>query len=201
MKEGDVGLASHGTGQKRFARARWPQKQDTFGNARPDIEELLWIAQKFNDLFELFFGLLRAGDVVKGDFLFEVGRIRESGLALPERHGAVVGAGYLAHQKINKSADDKKRQQKWQDISEKHRSARRALGFVVEIFYGFRRHPEALQDFRQSGTRFFDADFFLAVFQKNQNAVFGNLDFVHLAILDLACHLREGDLPGAAVIT
>ena len=57
--------------QQSFAAPRRTQKEHALGDPRADIEKLLRIPQKFDNLLELLLGFLDTGDVVESRFLPE----------------------------------------------------------------------------------------------------------------------------------
>ena len=75
-------LACNGSGKKSFSGSGGAHQQYPFWNASAQPGEFFWFLQKFDDLSQLFFGLINSGDIFKRNFF---GLIRHQlGAALPE---------------------------------------------------------------------------------------------------------------------
>src|SRR5215472_17410412 len=94
-EERNIGFTGHGPRQQGLARAGMTYQEDALGDAAAQLLELLRFTQEFDDLTQLFFGLIHAGDVFEGDFLLlhreqagaalaEAQRLVASGLHLPD---------------------------------------------------------------------------------------------------------------------
>ena len=88
-EEGHAGLAGHGAGQQRLARARRPDQQDALGNLGPQGGIAAGVLEEVDDFLQLVLGLVAAGHVVEGDAGVVVGRT--AGLALAEAHHRLAG--------------------------------------------------------------------------------------------------------------
>src|SRR5882757_4356232 len=62
-KERDVGFTRNGTGQEGLAGAWRSNQKDALGDPATQLLELLRLAQEFDDLLQLFLGLIHAGHV------------------------------------------------------------------------------------------------------------------------------------------
>ena len=79
--EGHPGLAGAGAGQQGLAGARRAHQQHAVGDARPQRVELFGALEELDDLFQLFFFLVLAGDVGKGGGLLVGGLVLDFGAA------------------------------------------------------------------------------------------------------------------------
>src|SRR5262249_17436491 len=66
-EEGDVRLAGDGGGEQRLAGAGGTYEQPTLRDLAPQPLKFLRVLQVFDDLLELLFRLVDAGDILKGD--------------------------------------------------------------------------------------------------------------------------------------
>src|SRR6516164_1713614 len=57
-EERHVGLAGHSAGQQGLAGSRRSNEQDTLGNAAAELLKFLRLAEIFDDLLQLFLGLI-----------------------------------------------------------------------------------------------------------------------------------------------
>ena len=95
-EEGDIRFAGDGAREQRLAGAGRSHQQHALRDAAAEALELLRIAKVFDDLFQLFLGLVDAGDILEGDatrFLGQHPRLR-----LAEAHGAPAAGLHLAHE-------------------------------------------------------------------------------------------------------
>ena len=95
-KNGHARLAGDAAREQRLARARRADEQHALRDAPAELGELLRVLEERDDLFELFLGLVDAGDVVEGDLVLVLGE--ELGAALPERHRLAAADLHLAHE-------------------------------------------------------------------------------------------------------
>jgi len=68
-EERNVGFAGNRSRQQSLARSRRSNQQHAFGDAYAQLLELLRLAQKFDNLFQLFLGFIDARHVLERDFL------------------------------------------------------------------------------------------------------------------------------------
>ena len=64
-EEGDPRLSCHGSCQKRLAGTRRADKQNTLGNSRAKLQELLRFPEELDDLSQIFLFLLQSGYIGK----------------------------------------------------------------------------------------------------------------------------------------
>src|SRR5262249_2222632 len=94
-EEGNIGFTGHSARQQGLARAGMTYQEDTLRDTAAQLLELLRFAQEFDDLTQLFFGLIHAGHVFESNFLLlhgeqagaalaEAQRLVSSGLHLPD---------------------------------------------------------------------------------------------------------------------
>ena len=95
-EERNVGFASDGARQERFAGSRRAHQQDALGDPAAELLKLLRLLQEVDDLLELFLRFIDAGHVTERDFL--LCRRGELGLALSKRQRLVAAALNLAHE-------------------------------------------------------------------------------------------------------
>ena len=108
-KERHTRLTRNGTGQKRFTGSGRALKQSTFGDLTTQAAEFLRVAQKFDDLFELFFRLINARNVVKRDATMLFGQ--HLGFGFAETHRTTFAATLHAVHEVNPHTDQ---QRDWQ---------------------------------------------------------------------------------------
>ena len=99
-EEGDARLARYRLGQQGFARSWWAHQHYTFGDARPQGNEFLWLPEKLDHFDQLLLGFLNASHVVKGDRWFLTGEHPRPAFAEGER--LVVRSLRLSHQEDEK---------------------------------------------------------------------------------------------------
>src|SRR4029077_15455096 len=80
-EERNVSFASNRPGQQGFASSRRADQEHALGNASAKLLKFLRLAQEFNDLASLFFGLIHAGHVFERDFLLLHGKQARPALA------------------------------------------------------------------------------------------------------------------------
>ena len=82
-------MAGNGAGEQRFAGAWRAHEQRALRHARAELRELCRVAQKFHDLFQLFFGFVDAGDRIEAGSAAVSGLVpRAQAAAREARHGA-----------------------------------------------------------------------------------------------------------------
>src|SRR3989344_3520010 len=91
MKKRYAGLPGCGSRQKRLASSRRAHKQNAARNFRSDIQKFLWMFEKVNDFFELFFGFFQSGDIGKCHFFSGSRHFRLSLYKRKRLHGAALG--------------------------------------------------------------------------------------------------------------
>ena len=96
MKNGTLASPAIGARQQRLAGAGRADKQHAARDASAEPLEFLRIAQEFDDLLQVFLGLVDAGDVLERDAAMRLGQ--ELGLRLAEAHGFAAGALHLPRQ-------------------------------------------------------------------------------------------------------
>ena len=67
-KERNIRFTCDRSGQQGLARSRRPHQQHAFRDASAELLEFLRLAQELDDLFQLFFGFIDAGDVFERHF-------------------------------------------------------------------------------------------------------------------------------------
>ena len=112
-------LARNRARQKRLTGARWSNQQRTFWNLAAQAREFLRIAQKFDDLFKLFLGLVDACHIIKRDAPVLFGQHLGFGLAKTHRP-AFATALHSVHE-INPNADQQKERQQRDQKRLEHR--------------------------------------------------------------------------------
>ncbi len=93
-EERHIGFAGHGTRQQGLAGSRRSDEQHALGNAAAQLLELLRLAQVFDDLLQLFLGLIDAGHILEGDLLLL--HREQARTALAERQRLVAARLHLA---------------------------------------------------------------------------------------------------------
>ena len=106
-EERHVGFARNRARQKRLARARRPDQQHAFRNAPAELLEFRRLAQKFDDLLQLFLGFFHAGDILERDFALLRGM--QPRAALAEAEGLVPAALHLPHHEDPESDQQQER--------------------------------------------------------------------------------------------
>ena len=112
-EEGHIGLAGHSTGQQGLAGSRRSDQQHALGNAPAQLLELLRLAQVFDDLLQLFLGLIHTGHVFEGDLLLL--HREQAGAALAKRQRLVAAGLHLPQHEEPDGADQNKRSDVEQD--------------------------------------------------------------------------------------
>ena len=84
-EERNIRLARNRAGQQRLARSRRPNQQHALRNASAQLLELLRLAQKLDNLAQLFFGLFHASHVFERNFLLLHGEQSRPALAKRQR--------------------------------------------------------------------------------------------------------------------
>src|SRR5205085_5120052 len=104
-----------------------------FGDASAKLLELLRFTQEFDDLVQLFLGLVNTGDVLKGDLLLLHGE--QARAALAEGHGLVSASLHLPHHE-NPEADDQQEGQSVDEDADPHARLlvdnRNSYAFIVQ---------------------------------------------------------------------
>ena len=95
-EERTTGFTRDSAGKQCFARSRRTDQQRTLRQATAKLGELLRILQEFDDLLELVFRFVHAGDVLERHLFLRARR--ELGFALPKRQRLVAAALHLAHE-------------------------------------------------------------------------------------------------------
>ena len=124
-EEGRVGLAGHGLGQQRFARARRAHQQHALGNARAHIGVSLGVFEEIDHFLKLFLFLLGPGHILEGDRVF--GGIAHAGTALAKIHDLAVAAALARHDEVPGRHGDDNHQDKGQKLHIPRRDHRRAV--------------------------------------------------------------------------
>ena len=109
-EEGYVGFASDCAGEQGLAGARRSDEQDALGDAAPETLEFLGLAQKLDDLLELFLGFVDAGDILEGDLLLLHGE--QPGARLAKAHGLVSAGLHLPHHEQEQAEQERYGQQR-----------------------------------------------------------------------------------------
>ena len=105
-EERDVRLAGNCTSQQGFTGARRSYEQHALGNAATQFLKLLRLAQKLNNLAQLFLSLINAGNILEGDFLLL--HREQTGTALAERQCLIAASLHLAdHYEPERAEEDK----------------------------------------------------------------------------------------------
>ena len=112
-EEGNVGFAGDCAGQQGLAGSRRSDEQHALGNASAELLELLRLAQKLDDLLQLFLGFIDAGHVLEGDLLLLHGE--QARAALAERQGLVAAGLHLAQHEEPDRAEEHERAHVEQD--------------------------------------------------------------------------------------
>ena len=182
-EEGHVGLAGHGPGQQGLACPRRADEQHALGDAAAEPLELARLLEELDDLAELGFGLLDAGDVLEGQLLLLAGE--ELGPALAEGHGLVAAGLHLAHHE-----DPEEDHQEYREPADEDReegTAGAVLDDDVDLVLA--------EDLDQVGvSRGQDGLEGLAVREPAADLVLLDRDLFDLALLDLGHELRESDV-------
>src|SRR5579884_1988987 len=100
----NIGFSGDSARQQRFTCARRSNQQHALGNAPAELLELLRLAQKLDNLLQLFFGLIHAGHIFKGD-LFLLHR-KQPRAALPKRQRLVAASLHLPQHKEPQQANN-----------------------------------------------------------------------------------------------
>ena len=121
-EERHIRFAGDGTGQQRLTGTRRADQQHALRYAAAEPLEFLWIAQEFDDFFELLLGLVDAGYILERD---AAGLLRQQTRPrFAEAHGAAATGLHLAHEE-NPNAD----QQQDREPVQQHREQRRHAFF------------------------------------------------------------------------
>ena len=117
-EEGHPGLAGDGACEQRLAGARRADQQRAFRDLAAEARKLLRVAQKLDDLLELFLGLVDAGDVVEGHPALALGE--QLGPRFAEAHRpAFAAALHPVHHEEPQAHKHQHRQQHGQDRAER----------------------------------------------------------------------------------
>src|ERR1700737_1384694 len=127
-EERDAGLAGDRLGQQRLPGTGRADHQHALGNPGAERGEFFRELEELDDLGELLFGLLHAGDVVEGNRRFFTGE--QAGAAASERDRLVVAALRLAQHVPHEAADHQEEDDVRQD--DREQQVRGAGGLGVE---------------------------------------------------------------------
>ena len=105
-KERHPGFASNGARQKGFTCARRAHQKRAFGDLPTKAAKLLRIAQKLDNLFKLFLGLINAGYIIKGHPALLFGQ--QFGARFAKAHGPAATAALHPVHKENPHPDQQK---------------------------------------------------------------------------------------------
>ena len=115
-EERHIGFAGDGARGQGLAGAGRADQQHAARNAAAELLELLRVAQKFDDLLQVFLGLVDAGDVLERDAALRLGE--QLGLRLAKAHRLAGAALHLprhvdphAEEQQQRQAVDEQRQQ------------------------------------------------------------------------------------------
>src|SRR5436309_3645156 len=100
-------LARDGAREQGLARAGGAHQEHALGDASAELGELLRILEESDDLLELLFRLVDAGDVREGDLVVVLGE--QLRLALAEAHRLAAARLELAHEEDEEDAEDAER--------------------------------------------------------------------------------------------
>src|SRR5437763_12851390 len=100
-------LARDGAREQGLARAGGAHQEHALGDASAELGELLRILEESDDLLELLFRLVDAGDVREGDLVVVLGE--QLRLALAEAHRLAAARLELAHEEDEEDAQDAER--------------------------------------------------------------------------------------------
>src|SRR5579864_3520292 len=92
-EEWNVGFACNRSSQQSFAGSRRSDKKHALGNASTQLLKLLRFAQEFDNLPQLFLGLIHAGHVLERDFLLL--HRQQAGAALAEGQRLIAASLHL----------------------------------------------------------------------------------------------------------
>src|SRR5262249_13862847 len=95
-EERHIRFTGNGARQQRLAGAGRADQQHALRDLAAEALEFLRVLQVLDDLLELLFGLVDAGDVVEGDAPDFLGE--EARAALAEAHGPAAAALHLPHE-------------------------------------------------------------------------------------------------------
>ena len=107
-EERHVGFARHRARRQRLAGAGRADQQHAARDAPAELLELLRIAQEFDDLLQVFLGLVDAGDVLEGDAALRL--VEQLGLRLAEAHRLAGAALHLARH-VDPHAEEQQQRQ------------------------------------------------------------------------------------------
>src|SRR5581483_1862151 len=135
-EERHVGFAGHRARDQRLAGARGADQQYAAPDAAAEALEFSRIAQEFDDLLQILFGLVDAGDVLEGDAAVRLGQQFRARLAEAERLAA--GALHLprqedpdADQRDEGQPGDEQRHEPWHVVRWRPRGDGDALGIEL----------------------------------------------------------------------
>ena len=121
-QERHVGLAGHGLGQQRFARARRAHQQHALGDMSAQFGVALRVAKELDDLLQFLLLLVRAGHVLERDLFAIGGDVLDAGLAeaghfvVDRAARAAVHAGHDVHQQYERQEGQHVGQQRLQPV-------------------------------------------------------------------------------------
>ena len=105
------GLARDRLSQQRFTGSRWADHQDTLGDSPTQTLKLGWVAKKFYQFADIFFGLVNPGDVGKGGVDLIAGQ--QFGFTLAKAHWPALPATAALHL-AHKKHENAQNQQDWE---------------------------------------------------------------------------------------
>ena len=115
-EERHIGLTGDRAGKQRLAGSGRADQKHAARNLTAEPLELLRIAQEFDDLFQIFLGLVDAGDVLERDPAMRLGE--KFGLRLAEAHGAARARLHLPHEEDPDAEDQEHREPGDEDAEE-----------------------------------------------------------------------------------
>jgi hypothetical protein len=114
-EEGHLRFAGNGFREQGLARARRADEQDSLRDAAADVRVFLRMLEKLDDLHQLFFGFVDAGDIAETHLHIVFGV--DLRFAARERHDATLGATHLPE----KEAPERDEQQQGNDPAQELR--------------------------------------------------------------------------------
>ena len=106
-EERHVRLAGDGAREQRLAGSRRADQQHALRNAAAEVRVLLRVLQELDDLLQLVFGFVHAGDVGEPHLHFVVGVDLRA--AARERHHAAFGAAHAAEEEAPDADEEEQR--------------------------------------------------------------------------------------------
>src|SRR5262249_7899652 len=171
-------FTGNSAGEKRLSGSRRTDEQYAFRNPAAEVGVLLRVFQELDDLFQLVFRLIDAGDIRKSHLYFVVGV--DFRAAPSEGHHATLGAAHSPEKETPDADEENQRYDPAEEIGQPSAGdfARILDVFRLELFDQLRVFNAGRRElfglFRVSGWR---------LFQRSPNHLIADCDVVDLPVL------------------